>query len=41
MVSERLGHFSVSITLDNYLHVVPDMQDMATEKLDGTLFNDE
>lgn len=39
IVSERLGHSSVSITLDTYSHVLPDMQDMATEKIDDILFH--
>jgi hypothetical protein len=30
IVSERLGHAKVSITLDLYSHVLPDMQGMAT-----------
>lgn len=33
IVSERLGHAKVSITLDLYSHVLPDMQDMATEAM--------
>lgn len=36
VVSERLGHASVKITLDTYSHVLPTMQREATEKL-GTL----
>lgn len=31
VVSERLGHARVSITLDIYAHVLPDMQDHAVE----------
>jgi len=27
VVSEHLGHSSVTITLDTYSHVLPDMQD--------------
>jgi len=27
MVGEHLGHFSVTITLDTYSHVLPNMQD--------------
>ena len=41
IVSERLGHSSVSIMLDTYSHVLPDMQDMATGKIDKILFNPE
>jgi integrase len=31
IVSERLGHASISITLDTYSHVLPDMQDEAAD----------
>lgn len=34
IVSERLGHAAVAITLDTYSHVLPTMQKSATEKLD-------
>jgi integrase len=34
VVSERLGHASVTITLDTYSHVLPTMQKAAAEKLD-------
>ena len=37
VVSERLGHSTINITLDTYSHVMPDMQDEAAEKLDGAL----
>ena len=37
VVSERLGHSTINITLDTYSHVMPDMQDEAAEKLDGVL----
>lgn len=40
VVSERLGHASVTITLDNYAHVLPDMQQKAAERLDGLLFSE-
>jgi integrase len=33
VVSERLGHASVVITLDTYSHVLPDMQDEAVDRL--------
>lgn len=33
VVSERLGHATVSITLDTYNHVLPDMQRDAAEAL--------
>jgi integrase len=39
VVSERLGHASVTMTLDTYSHVLPDMQQAATDKLEGILFN--
>lgn len=37
IVSERLGHANVSITLDTYSHVLPGMQREAAEKLDEVL----
>ena len=37
VVSERLGHSTINITLDTYSHVMPDMQDEAAEKLNGVL----
>jgi integrase len=37
VVSERLGHATVGITLDTYSHVLPDMQDEAVKLLDGAL----
>ena len=33
IVSERLGHASIVITLDTYSHVLPDMQDEVAAKL--------
>jgi len=39
VVSERLGHSSVTMTLDTYSHVLPDMQEEATKKLEGMLFS--
>jgi integrase len=38
IVSERLGHASVTLTLDTYSHVLPGMQKDATEKLGQVLF---
>jgi len=38
IVSERLGHSKVSITLDTYSHVIPDMQTEAAEKIEERLF---
>jgi integrase len=37
VVSERLGHKSVEITLAVYSHVLPGMQQAAAEKLDRLL----
>jgi integrase len=37
-VSERLGHATISITLDTYSHVLPGMQKDAVTQLDA-LFN--
>jgi integrase len=41
VVSERLGHSSVAITLDVYSHVLPNMQAEAAEKLDALLYGDQ
>ncbi len=38
VVSERLGHARVSITLDTYAHVLPDMQERAADALGSVLF---
>lgn len=38
IVSERLGHASIVLTLDTYSHVLPDMQKEATSKLGQVLF---
>ncbi len=35
IVSERLGHASVQITLDTYSHVLPSMQRIAAQRMDG------
>ena len=37
VVSERLGHSSVRVTLDRYSHVLPDMQDEAASAADALL----
>lgn len=37
IVSERLGHASVNITLDTYSHVVPGLQEAAAAQLDALL----
>ena len=39
VVSERLGHASIVLTLDTYSHVLPNMQQAATTKLETLLFN--
>jgi integrase len=38
VVSERLGHSTITLTLDVYSHVLPDVQKAATEKLENLLF---
>jgi integrase len=37
VVQERLGHSTVTLTLDVYSHVIPSMQEEVAEKLDGLL----
>jgi integrase len=37
VVSERLGHASVMLTLDTYSHVLPGLQQAAAERLADTL----
>lgn len=37
VVSELLGHSTVTMTLDRYSHVLPDMQQAAIEAMDGAL----
>jgi integrase len=37
-VSERLGHSTIMLTMDVYSHILPNMQQDATEKLEGMLF---
>ena len=45
VVSERLGHANIGITLDTYAHVLPSMQQDASDKIRAALFgkggNDE
>jgi integrase len=38
IVSERLGHTSIVLTLDTYSHVLPTMQQTAADKLESLLF---
>jgi hypothetical protein len=40
-VSERLGHSSVSFTLDTYGHVLPHMQPEAVDELRKKVFEDD
>ena len=37
VVSERLGHSTVGITLDTYSHVLPHLQEEAARKIDALL----
>ena len=37
VVQERLGHSSISVTLDVYSHVVPGMQELAALAIDAAL----
>jgi integrase len=37
VVSERLGHASVSITLDTYSHMLPGLQEAAAERFDKVI----
>jgi integrase len=38
IVSERLGHASITLTLDTYSHVLPSMQQAASDKLERILY---
>ena len=38
VVSERLGHAGIALTLDTYAHVLPGMQEQATKRLEGLIF---
>jgi integrase len=37
VVQERLGHSTISVTMDVYSHVMPDLQRQAAAKLDQLL----
>jgi hypothetical protein len=37
VVQERLGHSQISMTLDTYSHVLPNMQDEAAQKIDESI----
>ena len=39
VVSERLGHSTIVLTLDTYSHVLPTMQEKATSKLEKMLYS--
>ena len=39
VVQHRLGHANVSITLNTYTHVLPEMDQDAAEKLGNALFS--
>jgi integrase len=41
VVSERLGHSSIVLTLDTYSHVLPTLQQGATSRLEKLLYNRE
>jgi integrase len=40
IVSERLGHATVSLTLDVYSHAVPHMQQEAALRIGDTVFGE-
>jgi integrase len=37
VVQERLGHSTITLTLDTYSHVLPSMQEDAADKMDTLL----
>jgi hypothetical protein len=37
-ISERLGHSSITITLETYCHVLPTMQEAAATTVQGLLW---
>lgn len=39
VVSERLGHSSIAITMDTYSHAIPAMQEEAAEQIAGLVFD--
>jgi integrase len=41
VVSERLGHASITLTLDVYSHVLPTMQEAASQKLESLLYGEK
>jgi len=40
IVSERLGHANIGITLDTYSHVLPGLQERAAERFDDLIARD-
>lgn len=40
VVSERLGHANITITLNTYAHVLPNMQEEATKQIETAFFSD-
>jgi len=40
VVSERLGHSTIVLTLDTYSHVLPTMQQQATARLEKMLYSE-
>jgi integrase len=41
IVSERLGHASTTLTMDVYSHVLPDMQKVASGKLQDLIYSND
>ena len=41
IVQERLGHSTISMTLDTYSHLLPGLQERATDKISETLSFDD
>jgi len=41
VVSERLGHADVALTLNTYSHVLPSMQESASKKLEDMFFGNK
>ncbi len=37
IVQERLGHSTISVTLDTYSHVAPGLQEAAAQRFDGAM----
>jgi integrase len=41
IVSEMLGHSSIAITLDTYIHVIPGLGEVAASAMEDVLSDDE